>query len=276
MTACSFPAQTTALPAFQRYQYEFTQYLRNPRAFRPPPGVATAHIGIYADLLRNKIEDGLLSCFPITRALLGKRHWNGLLKQFIAQHRCLSPLYRQIPDEFIVFLQHERVAPSDPPFLGELAHFEWIELVLSIAQEQEQAVENDGNLLENPIVLAPVHTLLRYAYPVHRIAPGQHDWRKWKAWRRGLQQEQMSEASFVFGFRDADDHVRFIEINALTARLIELLEDGVLSGKQALLCVATEMQSPNPDVIVSFGLDIFRQLRQQGGIAGTSPLLQTA
>jgi hypothetical protein len=272
MTDCAI----TSFPAFQRYQYEFTQYLRNPHAFRPPQGVATAAMSIYAGLLRNKIEDSLLSCFPITHALLGKPHWENLVEHFIAQHSCRSPFYRQIPDEFIDFLEHERADPSDPPFLNELAHFEWIELVLAIAQADEQPIENNDDLLKNGIVFTPVRTLLRYAYPVHRIGPELPDWPKWQAWQQESLHEQMQGETFIFGFRDRDDQVRFIEINALTARLIELLAGGVLSGKQALLLVATEIQSPDSDAMTAFGLDILDELRQQGGIVGTAPLLQVA
>ncbi|MGZ8908008.1 MAG: transposase-like zinc-binding domain-containing protein [Methylobacter sp.] len=34
----------------------------------------------------------------------------------IAEHRCLSPYYRQIPDEFVHYLHNERQAKDDPPF----------------------------------------------------------------------------------------------------------------------------------------------------------------
>ncbi|WNV02996.1 putative DNA-binding domain-containing protein [Candidatus Methylospira mobilis] len=169
---------------------------------------------IYAGLLRNKIEDSLLSCFPISHGLLGERRWENLVEDFIARHRCLSPFYSQIPDEFINFLQHERSDPSDPPFLNELAHFEWMELVLAIAQAEEKPMENNGDLLKNRIIFMPVRTLLRYAYPVHRIGPEQHDWQKWQPWRQESFQERMQEETYVFGFRDRDDQAQFLEINA--------------------------------------------------------------
>ena len=264
---------TTPPPAFQRYQHEFTQYLRNPRAFQPPPGVAAADMAVYAGLLRNKIEGSLLTCFPITHALLGELHWENLVEDFIARHRCLSPFYRQIPDEFMNFLQHERADPFDPPFLNELCHFEWIELTLAIAQAEEQAeeqaIENDGDLLENCIVFTPVSRLLHYAYPVHRIGREQPDWQQWRMWKQEPFQVRMREEAYIFGFRDRDDQIQFLEINALTARLIERLANG-LTGKQALLELATEIQSPDADAITAFGLDILHQLRLRGGIAGTA------
>ena len=59
-----------------------------------------------------------------------------MLLDFIAEHRCLTPYYRQIPDEFVQYLQQERKRADDWPFLAELAHFEWIELQLSIAEAE--------------------------------------------------------------------------------------------------------------------------------------------
>ncbi|MDD5036776.1 MAG: putative DNA-binding domain-containing protein [Methylococcaceae bacterium] len=261
---------TPEIPRFQRYQYEFTRHLRNPQVFRPPQGVAAKRIGVYAELLRNKIEDSLLSCFPISRELLGKRSWNGLVKQFIAQHECVSPLYRQIPDEFIVFLHNERSDPSDPPFLAELAHFEWMELVISIAKDEpiEPWVETAGSLLDGAVVFAPNLQWLRYRYPVQRIAPEQQGWRQWKAWRRQAI-EQMTETTFILGFRDRNDEVRFIEINAATARLIELLDGAQLSGRQALLHLAIELRAPDAEAIIEFGLDVLGKLQTQGAILGT-------
>lgn len=86
----------------------------------PPAGIAANRIGTYAGLLYHKIEDSLLVCFPLTREWLGPEPWSALVRGFIAHHRCASPLYRQIPDEFIDYLQNERMESGDPPLLVEI------------------------------------------------------------------------------------------------------------------------------------------------------------
>jgi hypothetical protein len=257
-------------PAFQVYQHEFARHLRNPLAFRPPQRVDEKRIGVYVKLLRNKFEDSLQSCFPIASRLLGTRRWNRLVMQFIARHACVSPFYRQIPDEFLRFLWNERSDASDPPFLNELAHYEWMELSLAIAKDEpvERAIETNGDLLENRPVFNPVMHLHRYVYPVHRIAPDEKSWRKWQSWR--LQPTGgLLETSFILGFRDNEGGVHFNEINAAVAKLIELLVEGGLSGKTALMRLAEEMNAPNPDAIIAFGLQSLSKLREEGAILGT-------
>lgn len=163
---------------------------------------------------------------------------------------------------------------SDPPFLGELAHFEWMELELSIAKDEsvEKSIETDGSLLDRPAVFAPTLQLLRYSYPVQCVVPGQNGWRKWKAWRR-RPIELMTEATFMLGFRDQADEVRFIEINAATVRLFELLAGNEMSGRQALLQLAAELKANDPETIIAFELNVMSELQKQGAILGTQPCL---
>ena len=62
--------------------------------------------------------------------------WHALVRAFIDQHRCHTPYFLEISQEFVQFLMQDyRPLASDPPFLAELAHYEWVELALDIAQE---------------------------------------------------------------------------------------------------------------------------------------------
>ena len=51
------------------------------------------------------------------------------------EHRCRTPYFSQLGEEFIGWLQDGyRAEEGDPPFLLELAHYEWVELALSLAE----------------------------------------------------------------------------------------------------------------------------------------------
>jgi hypothetical protein len=263
----AFSAESAS--ALRAYQNQFVRYLREPALAPPPAGVATTRIGLYAGLLYNKIEDSLLACFPMTRELLGPGQWSSLVRGFIAKHRCASPLYRQIPDEFIDYLRGEYLDPGPPPLWVELAHYEWMELALSIAEDGADPGDFDpeGDLLAGVPVFAPVAALLQYQHPVHRP---------------GLKQIFDGEGTvpgtvpfFILGFRDADDEVRFIEVSAATARLIALLQAGGLSGLTALTRMAEELRHPDCAGLLSFGADILRNLRLQGAILGTKRFMPT-
>ena len=246
-----------ALPEFQRYQLAFSAHIRDPQAHPRPTGVDARRMKIYTALLYNNVEGFLLACFPVLRKVLGARKWAKLVRAFFSTHRSRTPYFRQIPDEFVQFLQNEWTAPEDyPPFTLALAHYEWIELVLSVSNRRlDRAVDAAGDLLSGVPLLNPVLANLRYDWPVQRIAP-----------RRTIQPVE----TFLLVFRDAGDEVQFSEINAFTARLLSLLEPGTLTGRSALQQIADESRHPNPTFILQAGAALLQDLRTRGAIVGVA------
>ncbi|MDO9141649.1 MAG: putative DNA-binding domain-containing protein [Methylobacter sp.] len=246
--------------AFQAVQRQFLAHLRNPGQQPLPTGFDPQGVALYTDLLYNKFNDSLTTCFPVTQAILGEKAWQQLLKSFIARHRCLSPYYRQIPDEFIQYLQTEWVNHTGLPYLLELAHFEWVELILAITDAepvvQYETAVNDWSACHP--VFAPVLQLLHYAYPVQHINENYH---------ATMPPEQ---ATPILGFRDKEDAVQFIELNPATARLIEILHDtdDSYTVGEAIEQIAAELQHPEPSALFAFGVATLADLMQQGAILG--------
>lgn len=245
---------------FQQVQRQFLAHLRNPERQQLPAGFAPQGTDVYIGLLYNKFNDSLTACFPVTYAILGETAWQELVKDFIAEHRCLSPYYRQIPDEFIQYLQTEWVNHTGLPYLLELAHFEWVGLILAITDAEpvvkyESAV-NDW-LACHP-VFAPVLQLLNYAYPVQSINEN---------YQPATPPEQVTH---ILGFRDKDDAVQFIELNPATARLVEILQDtdDSFTVREAIQQIAAELQHPEPSALFTFGVATLTDLMQQGAILG--------
>lgn len=245
----------SALPEFQRYQFAFTAHIRDPKAHPRPAGVEARRMNIYTSLLYNNIEGFLLSCFPVLRQVLGARKWARLVHAFFSIHRSHTPYFRQIPDEFIQFLQNEWTASDDmPPYLLALAHYEWIELVQSVStRSADHAFDPVGDLLDGVPLLNPVLANLRYDWPVHRIAP-----------RRKVRPAE----THLLVFRDAEDTVQFSEINAFTARLLTLLEPGTLTGRAALEQIAAESRHPDPALILQAGGALLDDLHARGAVLG--------
>ncbi|MEO8992746.1 MAG: putative DNA-binding domain-containing protein [Nitrosospira sp.] len=246
------------LPEFQRFQYAFTAHIRNPRVNPCPRGIETRRMEIYRKLVYNNLESFLLTCFPVLNKVLGKRRWVRLARGFLATHRSRSPFFRQIPDEFIDFLQSEEAIPANyPEFVLELAHYEWVELALSLSTMTPawEAIDPKGSLLEQRPVLNPVFANLRYNWPVHRIGP---------------RTRVTPVETCLLVFRNADDQIQFTEINAFTSRLINLLASTEHTGKAALQIVAIESRHPSPEVVIRGGLEIMRDLMARGAILGVS------
>ena len=243
------------LSEFQRYQLAFTAHIRDPKTHPRPAGVEARRMKIYNALLYNNIEGFLLACFPVLRNVLGARKWAKLVRAFFSTHRSRTPYFRQIPDEFVQFLQNEWTPPEGyPPFTLALAHYEWIELVLSVSNRSaDRAFDAAGDLIGGVPLLNPVLANLRYDWPVQRIGP-----------RRKVRPAE----TYLLVFRDAADQVQFSEINAFTARLLTLLEPGTLSGRAALETIAAESRHPDPDLILQAGGALLEDLRARGAILG--------
>jgi uncharacterized protein len=250
-----------ALPEFQRYQLAFTAHIRDPRAHPRPAGVEARRMKLYNGLLYNNIERFLLACFPVMRQVLGSRKWAQLVRAFFSTHRSHTPYFRQIPDEFVQFLLGEWTAPEGyPPYLLALAHYEWIELALSVSNRGvDCAFDAEGDLLDGVPVLNPVLANLRYDWPVHRIAP-----------RRKVRPAE----TFLLAFRDHADAVQFSEINAFTARLLTLFEPRTMNGRTALRQIANESRHPDPDLLLQAGGALLADLRARGAILGAGRAIQ--
>lgn len=245
------------LPGFQRYQYAFAAHIRDPKQHKRPPGIEVRRMAIYNELLYNNLESFLLTCFPVMRKILSKRRWDKLVRGFFASHRSHTPYFRQIPDEFMLFLQNEWTdGEGYPDYLLELAHYEWIELVLSVSNRDETAplIDPDGDLMTGIPVLNPVLANLAYQWPVHRVRPR-------------VKIERTPTCLLVF--RDADMHIRFMEQSAVSARLVGLMETGTLTGAQAISRLAEELGSSSHAQLTAFAQAFLTNLKQAGALIGT-------
>jgi hypothetical protein len=246
-------------PDFQQYQREFTAHIRNPRGVSRPKGVPARRMKVYNALLYNNIEGFLLSCFPVCRKILGKRRWATLVRAFYCNHVSHTPYFRQIPEEFLDYLRGEWGRPEDvPAFLSELAHYEWVELELdtSDADANLPSCDSSGDLLAGRPLINPVLRVLAYRWPVHRLSP------------RYKPADPPAQPTFALAFRDAAQQVRFILINAASARLLELFKENPdLTGIEVVTRLAQEMEA-SPDALFEFAENLLQDLLAQGVFLG--------
>ncbi len=249
-------------PAFQRHQHAFVAHIRDPLSHPRPADVPERRMQVYRELFLNNIE-GLLSVgFPVIRLITADERWQAMVRDFFARHRCRTPLFLEIGKEFVEYLQVERGARAeDPPFLAELAHYEWVELALSVSDADPaggEQVDGDGDLLSGHPLLSHLAWPLRYRFPVHRIAPDD------------MPSAPGETPSCLLVYRDSSDRVRFLEITEVTYLLLDLLRaEPLISGRDALLRVSRTLAHPQPDAVVGFGLALLTELKERGLILGT-------
>jgi hypothetical protein len=241
---------------FAAKQREFTDYIRDPDNNPPPTDAPLERVAVYRELLFNNINGFLSSNFPVLFSLLDAEQWNALAQDFFAKHRCESPYFSEIPEEFIAYLQNERNSGGDLPFLVELAHYEWVEMALAISKDTLAINADYSHLAERTVALSPLAWPLAYHYPVHKIAP------------EFIPSSAPDLPTFLVVHRNAADEVVFIEITPMTYQLLAMLQaqEQVVVG-DCLQQMAQASGHPNPELIVAGGLQILDDMAAKNIIA---------
>jgi hypothetical protein len=243
-------------PNFQQTQYAFAAYIREPDHNPAPPGVKPERVAMYRELFFNNIMNFIGTSFPVLKQVLDEAQWMELVQDFFARHRSTTPYFSDFPEEFLAFLREERTGHrQDPPFLLELAHYEWVELALSLAEGDapEPNLALEQNPLECLITLSEVAWPLAYRFPVQRIS------------RDYQPTEPPAEPTLLAVYRDREDTVHFVELNPPTYRLLQIVETrGSIQAKECLLQIAQELGASDPAPILGFGADILRDLGKRG------------
>ncbi|RMH44649.1 MAG: DUF2063 domain-containing protein [Gammaproteobacteria bacterium] len=152
-------------------QFAFASAIRAPEVNESPFGVERRRIDVYRELFYNNFHDFVSASFPVTRTLFSDGEWDGLIRRFMVEHRCHSPLFADIPLEFMDFILNkvpELLATK--PFLLELMHYEWIEVAVWMADEENEAAVDAARWQEWRPVLSSVAQVLAYQFPVHQIS----------------------------------------------------------------------------------------------------------
>ncbi|HSR02061.1 MAG TPA: putative DNA-binding domain-containing protein, partial [Methylophilaceae bacterium] len=233
---------------FQQYQYAFTAHIRDPKKNPKPDNVDEERMSIYRDGVYNNVFESASVCFPVCQKTLGKSAWDSIMRRFFATHHAGSPIFREIPQELLAFLQTDEDVPD---YIKQLAHYEWVELAVGMQKVSAPKLSEETDLLNEVPVLTPAHMLLQYDYPVQKISPEFIPENK--------------EDTYLLVFRNQEFDVNFIELNPMMYALLELIQQG-LTGKQALTSLAEQIQHPQPEVIIEFGAGVLNDLMQQGAI----------
>jgi len=246
------------IPSFQQYQQAFTAHIRDPYNQPRPKNVKAKGMDVYKEIVFNNLFASVSACFPVTQKVIGKRAWLKLIRSFFRDHSSSTPIFRKIPEEFLAYLSNMDMLTlnSFPPYLKSLCHYEWVELLVSTMMDEKDKRDFKvvSDLRMRQPIFVPTMQLLNYEYAVHRIS------------LRYKPKEKVNTQLLVY--RNDELEVKFIEVNSITYKLIEILRQGKMSCEQALTILAKEISQENTESIIQFGLDILEDLRSQGVIVG--------
>ncbi|PXX50942.1 hypothetical protein SAMN05660489_06346 [Pseudomonas sp. LAMO17WK12:I10] len=207
----------------RQWQEQFAARIRDPERATQPSWIQPERMAIYEELFFNNVESFVSNGFPILHSLFDDERWQRLIRDFLRDHRCTTPYFSKLGEEFIAWLETSyQSEEGDPPFMTELAHYEWIELALTLADSAACGQLPAGSWHWSPLALP-----LAYRWPVHHLGP-----KYWPA-----SEPELSTCLLVW--RDAQEQVRFMQLTPfayhLACRLREAGEKGEVPRLAELL-----------------------------------------
>ncbi|BAJ02758.1 HvfC family RiPP maturation protein [Shewanella violacea] len=196
---------------FTRIQQSFMDYIKEPS--RPlPKGTEARRMKIYRDLFFNNINGFVSSAFPVLKSLYAEEAWLALIQKFFVTHDSQTPIFIEIAQEFVSFLQSEyQLTEGDPAFIIELAHYEYMELVVAVAKDNPLHQGMQGPITQVALCLSDTAKVLQYRFDVQRVS---EDYRP----------DGPAESPLNFClYRDKQDEVIFLQLNPLAAQALGYL-----------------------------------------------------
>jgi hypothetical protein len=198
---------------FQQIQWQFANAIRDP-AQPLLQGVAPERMAVYQDLFFNNVLNFVGSAFPVLSTLYSEQLWHAKVRLFFQSSCPQSPYFLDIAESFLTWLQQQPPPPcqsEDPPFLLELAHYEWIELYLATAHRQADLPLLDQIEVTQQLAMDELALLLAYQFPVSQLSA---EFRP---------EQPLVEPCLLLVYRNPAEDIKFMALNQLSASLLQLL-----------------------------------------------------
>lgn len=239
-------------------QQALTRYLRDPEYEAPPAAMNAARVNVYRDLVFNNVSQLLGSTFPVLIRIIGQERWRMLIRGFLRDYRAQTPKFGEIAEEFVGYLASEPAVLSEgdwPAFLVELAHYEWVEMVLQQSDAEALPASDPAHLLDRPLQVSALAWPLAYTWPVQILSPDHQP------------STPPAQPTLLLVRRAVDFSVKFSELSPLAWRLLQRIEEfPLLNGREQLQGLALEAGLPETVSFMDSGLALLQQLHEDGVI----------
>ncbi len=260
---------SASVAGFQLLQKNFVAYIRNATSDQAllPVGVTPERAEVYRGLVFNNIKSFLDNNFPVLSSVVGEQRWRELAQRFVAEHSCQTPYFLEIGREFLAWLRDSGYETlQDLPFAQQLAHYEWVELAVAVAEDDPAETFTADSLIDAIPLISANAWSLRYDYPVHLIGPGFLP----DAPGDSRADDTAAEQTFLLVYRDAQFDVQFMQINALTWLLLERLkEPDPPSAREVLQQMGADFPQLTPQQLLDGGEQTLQELVARGVIIGS-------
>ncbi|MEX5668502.1 putative DNA-binding domain-containing protein [Pseudomonas neuropathica] len=239
-----------------RQQQALTRYLRDPEHQLPPADMNAARVNVYRDLVFNNVSQLLSGTFPVLIRIIGEQRWRLLVRGFLRDWRAQTPKFGEIAETFLDYLATQPQVMREgewPAFLLELAHYEWVEMVLQQSDAKALPPTDPALLLERPLQISPLAWPLAYEWPVHELDPDNQP------------ATPPAQPTLLLVRRTADWSVKFSELSPLAWRLLQRIDEyPTLDGRRQLHALAVEAGVAATAAFMDNGSILLRQLHKDG------------
>ena len=167
-------------------------------------------LSIYQTLVFNNIEDTCSKAFPITKEIL-KEDWDGLIKDFLKNHKFSSPYLWEVPKDFISYLENKGFF-KNKRFLHELMVYEWVEM--EVFNEDLPINKRQLSWYEK-YKISNTAKILNFKYPVHKIS------------QIGIEKiDEYEDSYFLIIYQNPENYeVEYLEITPFLYEVLSSLDD---------------------------------------------------
>ena len=198
---------------FKTVQQQFVNAIKDPDSFETNDVDIKRRMDIYQSLFFNNISGFISTGFPVLKSLVNEVNWNALVRAFFIHHESRSPYFSDISKEFVEYLSASPELPFQlPAFAAELAHYEWLELDISIRKTSHAVAYFKAGEQVTLVSVSPLATIASYTYPVHLIGVNH------------IPENPAPEQQFYVVYRNEEQCVEFVHLNPLTAVLLHTIE----------------------------------------------------
>jgi uncharacterized protein len=133
-----------------------------------PKSSIDENIDQYRRLVFNNVMDIIESTFPLAYKLVGSYKWTKLVKEYFAVYTCTSPLFWQMPNEFLDYVKlNSTELQIQFPQLINLMDMEWMEIeVFMMPDELISPFTIEGDMNQDKLIVNPELKILPLNYPV--------------------------------------------------------------------------------------------------------------
>lgn len=149
----------------------------------------------------------------------------------MAHYQSKSPYFYDLPKQFVEYINTIETLPWS--FLHELMHYEWVELDVELSVDSESNPSSNAHYITNNST-----RVLVYRYPVHQIS------------KDFTPKQPPLNPTFLVVYRNSRFKVLFMQVNLLSAHLLELLMTEPQSIDQVITTAACNLSLPvNEDLL---------------------------